>query len=85
MIADSEPSTWALMFVPLGSYLGYSISLQHSTGTQYKVNIKRAPSFHNWGWVDVVSDRTFSLGKTEEAMEYARELIDADLSSILPY
>lgn len=82
MIIDSD---WALMFVPLGTYLGYSVSLEHATKNQYKLNIRRPPSFQDWGWVDVVGDRTYSLGKTEEAIVYAHELIDAEVSSILPY
>lgn len=80
-----DTTDWPRLYIPMGQYLGYSIALRHHQNHQYKVNITRPPCLDNWGWTDVISDRSFSLGKTEEAIEHARELIDAEVSSILPY
>ncbi len=78
-------STWPLRYIPIGQYLGYSIALQHHQRNQYKVNIKRPPCVYNWGWTDVISEKSFSLEKKEEAIAHAHELIDSEVDSILPY
>lgn len=78
-------SDWPRLHVPVGRYLGYSIALQHHQNLQYKVNITRPPHLDDWGYTDVVSDKTFSLEKREEAIEHAHELIDQMLEPILPY
>lgn len=77
---QSDPSTWPLLYVPIGRYLGYSIALQHHQHNQYKVNITRA-----WDFTNIISDRTFPLEKKGEALAHAQELIDQDVAPILPY
>lgn len=75
-----DTATWPLWMVPLGSYLGYSIALKHAQNHQYRVSIT-CP----WEFGGTISDRTFSLEKKDEAMQHAHELIDQEVSSILPY
>lgn len=81
MITTTSPT----LYIPIGRYLGYSIALQHHQGNQYKVNITKPPCPDDWGYTDVISEKTFSLGKLEEAIAHAHELIDDDVAPILPY
>lgn len=75
-----DTTDWPLLFVPLGSYLGYRIALKHSHAHQYKVSIT-CP----WEFGGTISDKTFSLENKEGAIAHAQELIDQEVSSILPY
>jgi hypothetical protein len=81
--------------MPLTRYLGYSIALQHTGNGQYKVNVTRPLDFSN------ISDKIFSLEKSEEAIgsagallfetlreraiAHGKELIDFEVSPLLPF
>lgn len=80
-----DTTTWPSLYIPMGQYLGYSIALRHYQNDQYKVNITHPPCLHNWGWTDLISDKTFPLEKQGEAIAHAHELIDSEVDSILPY
>lgn len=74
---------WHTLYIPLGRYLGYNLALQHFQGNQYKVNVSRPP-WNNCGWTNVISDRIFSREEVEQAIAHAQELIDEEISPILP-
>jgi len=80
-----DTTDWPRIYIPIGRYLGYTIALRHHQNDQYKVNITRLPYLHDWGYTDVISDRTFSLEKMDEALFHAHDLINSEISSILPY
>jgi hypothetical protein len=84
-MTQANPSSWPLLHIPVGTYLGYAIALRHHQNHQYKVNITRPPCVYNWGWTDIISDHSFSLEKQQEAIAHAHELIDSEVDSILPY
>lgn len=71
---------WHLFYMPLTRYLGYSIALQHTSNGQYKVNVTRPLDFTN-----IISEKTFSLEKSEEAIAHGKELIDFEVSLLLPF
>lgn len=81
MITDE----WHPLYISLGRYLGYNLALQHFQGNQYKINVQRPPCLHNWAYTDILSDRTFSREEIEVAIAHAQELIDAEVSPILPW
>lgn len=70
---------WRTMYVFVGPYLGYLISLKHVGDGLYKVSINCPGEYGG-----ILSDRTFSLEKKEEALEHGKALVDEDMKPILP-
>jgi hypothetical protein len=71
-----------LLYIHLGQYLGYNYGLQLDGETYkvYKVNVTRFADFTN-----IISTRTFSLEKLDEAIAHAKEIIEKEVEPLLPY
>ena len=74
-----DTTDWPLYLVPMGKYLGYSIGLRHVGNERYKVSIT-CP----WEFGGTISDKTFTLSQKDEAIAHAHELIEAEVSPIIP-